>query len=361
MQTNRIKTGACALLFAAFFCSAGGVSAAQVGGNDGQVAGVLRTTGDTGLQALLERLQAGFVRKHPAVQFANHLKGDAAAIYGLEQRTADLAMMSRPIHPFERYGTYERSWIYPVEIELATGSARSAKHSGAHVIVVHKDNPLTGVTLDQLDRIFGAQRQGGWKGLVWDESVARKPQDVLRTWGQLGVNGTLAQAPINTYGPPLAGAGVVNDFQEKVMHGGASWNESYREYAASAAMLAALARDPQGIAYTTQDQIGSAPVKVLAVAANASGKFVLPDDKQVADRRYPLHRSVYLYYTVDTPSGDPGQADPKVLAFVRYVLGPEGQAIVAKSGTHFALDAATLEQQKQRANDTTWPTERPRP
>lgn len=360
MHINPIKTGARALLLAALSCGAAGAFAAQAGGNDGdQAAGVLRTTGDAALQPLLKRLQADFARRHPAIQFSNHLKGDAAAIYGLEQRTSDLALMSRPLHPFERYGTYERSWIYPIEIEVATGSATSAAYSGAHVIVVHKDNPIAGITLDQLDMVFGAQRTGGWKGLAWDEGAARKPQDTLRTWGQLGIKGALQDSRINTYGPPLPGAGVVSDFQIKAMHGGASWNESYREYDDSRKMIADLSRDPSGIGYTTMDQVGSAPVKVLAVAADDG--FVSPEPKQVAARRYPLYRSVYLYYTIDTPTGDPGKADPKVLEFVRYVLGPEGQAIVAGSKTHFALDANVLEQQRRKLDDTTWPAERPRP
>lgn len=362
MHINPIKTGACALLLAAFSCGASDALAARAGSEDGdRAAGVLRATGDANLEPLLKRLQDGFARKHPAVQFSNNLKGDAAAIYGLEQRTSDLALMSRPLHPFERYGTYERSWIYPIEIEMATGSATSAAHSGAHVIVVHRDNPITGITLDQLDMVFGAQRTGGWNGLVWDESAARKPQDTLRTWGQLGIKGALRDSRINAYGPLLPGAGVVSDFQIKAMHGGASWSETYREYDDSRKMIAELSRDPNGIGYTTMDQVGSAPVKVLAVATQAGGEFVLPEPKQVAARRYPLYRSVYLYYTIDTPTGDPGKADPKVREFVRYVLGPEGQAIVAGSKTHSALEASVLEQQRRKLDDTTWPIERPRP
>lgn len=359
MHINPIKAGVCVLVLAAFSC--GATRALAAGNEGGEAIGLLRTTGDTHLQPLLEQWQAGFARKHPAIRFSNNLKGDAAAIYGLEQRTSDLALMSRPLHPFERYGTYERSWIYPIEIEVATGSATSAAHSGAHVIVVHKDNPISGITLDQLDRVFGAQRLGGWKGLVWDESAARKPQDTLRSWHQLGVTGALSQSAITPYGPPLPGAGVVSDFQAKAMHGGASWNEAYREYADGKQMLADLSRDPQGIGYTTYDQIGSAPVKVLAIAADANGEFVLPGAKQVAERRYPLYRSVYLYYTIDTPSGDPGRADPKVIEFVRYLLGAEGQAILASSKTHFPLDAKILQQQRAKLADTTWPAERPRP
>ena len=138
-----------------------------------QVTGVLRASGNDQMAALLQRWQAGFKRHHPTVQFADTLKGSAAGIYGLDMRTADFALMGREVFPYERYGIYERSWAYPVGIEVATGSADTPHKSPAFAIFVHRDNPLAQLTVRELDGIFGAERGGGWNALTWDTSVAR--------------------------------------------------------------------------------------------------------------------------------------------------------------------------------------------
>lgn len=323
--------------------------------------GVLRSTGDTQLQPLLERWQKAFAKRHPTAIFRNNLKGNASAIYGLETRQSDIALMSRALYPFERYGTYERSWIYPVEIEVATGSAHASNRAAAQVILVHKDNPVKGFTLEQLDRIFGAQRTGGWKGLEWDTSAARDAASSIRTWRHVGVPGELGDRTINTYGPALLGPGAITAFQSKVMHGGAIWNENYREYASAEAMAADLSKDRQGIGYGAQDFVGSKPLKVVGVAASASGPFVLPSAATVSNRSYPLSQPIYLYYTIDTESGDPGSADSLVSEFVRFILSAEGQALVSADTGYYPLTSELVSNQLQKLESKAWPAERPKP
>src|SRR5260370_3297651 len=205
-----------------------------------RVSGVIRSRGSNQMAALMKRWEAGFRKYHPQVYFADTLKGSASGIYGLEMRTADLAAMGRAINPFERYGTYERSWVYPVEIEVATGSAHVPGASPAYAIFVNERNPLAKLSIKQLDGIFGARRGGGWQALSWGESAARPAADDLRTWGALGVRSALAGRPIHVYGPPILGAGVVTFFQSRVLQGGAMWNEDLREYPEPAKMIADL-------------------------------------------------------------------------------------------------------------------------
>ena len=111
------------------------------------VTGILRATGNDQMSELLQRWQMGFQKFHPEVRFENTLKGSAAAMYGLDLRTADFALMGRPVFPYERYGTYERSWVFPLEIEVATGSATALRKSPAYAIFIHRDNPITRLTL----------------------------------------------------------------------------------------------------------------------------------------------------------------------------------------------------------------------
>ncbi|MDI1319854.1 MAG: phosphate ABC transporter substrate-binding protein, partial [bacterium] len=256
------------------------------------VSGVLRSCGNPQMAALLQRWQAGFKRAQPDVQFADDLRSSASGMFGLDMRTADLALMGRAIFPYERYGVYERSWVYPAQIEVATGSATALHKSPAYAIFVHKDNPLAQLTVRQLEGIFGAERGGGWNALTWDTSVARTPKDDLRTWGQLGLKGEWATKPIHPYAQAGLGAGAITYFQSRVFGGAETWNEGLREYADRQQMLADLSRDPLGIAYAPL-AYATADVKALPLAETAAGPFVRLTKASVADRTYPLHRPVY--------------------------------------------------------------------
>ena len=312
---------------------------------DQQVSGVLRSRGNDQMTALMKRWENGFRKYQPGIQFADTLNGTASGMYGLEMRTADIAVMGRPINPYERYGSYERSWVYPVEIEVATGSFEIPHKSPAYAIFVHKDNPLTKLTVKELDGIFGAERGGGWKALTWDTNAARTSAQNIRTWGQLGVAGPLADKLIHVYGPPLLGAGSITYFQSKVFDGGAMWNED-------------LSRDPYGIAYTALGY-RTAGVKPVALADTSAGPFVELSRKSVTDRSYPLSRPVYIVYTIDNEKSeiaDP-RVDPKVREFLRYILSRKGQQDVVRDGAYLPLPLATIREQLKKLDSKEPPRE----
>ncbi len=322
------------------------------------VTGVLRSCGNPQMAALLKRWQAGFQRVHPGVQFSDDLKSSASGLYGLDMRTADLALMGRPVFPYERYGVYERSWVYPAEIEVATGSDVTEHRSAAYAIFVHKDNPLAQLTVRELDGIFGAERGGGWNALTWDGSVARTSKDDIRTWSQLGLKGEWAARAIHPYGQAGLGAGAITYFQARVFGGGETWNEALREYADRKQMIADLGRDPAGIAYAPL-AYATPDVKVLAIGETKAGPFVQPNRVSVQDRSYPLHRPVYIYYTRDNANTEltPTLGDPRVKEFLRYVLSRQGQADVAAEGSYLPLPAAVVRMQLQKLDSTEIPPE----
>jgi phosphate transport system substrate-binding protein len=324
-----------------------------------QVSGVIRSRGNDQMAGLMKRWEAGFRKYHPEIRFADTLKGTASGMYGLEMRTADIAVMGRPINPYERYGTYERAWVYPVEIEVATGSDALPDKSPAYAIFVHKDNPIARLTLKQLDGVFGAERGGGWKALSWDESAARTKAGNIRTWGQLGLTGEWADQPIHVYGPPNLGAGTITYFQTRVMEGGEIFNEDLREYADRKQMIADLEKDRHGIAYGALGY-RSAAVKPLALAETSAGPYVPLTRASVADRTYPLARPVYIYYTIDnekTQIADP-RVDPKVREFLRYILSRQGQQAVAQQGDYLPLTPAVVKEQLNKLDSIEIPPER---
>jgi phosphate transport system substrate-binding protein len=314
-----------------------------------KVSGLIRTWGNPHMGGLLQRWQEGFRREHPGVVFSDNLQSTGMAIAGLSEWTADLAMMGRQIYTFEYYGIYRRSLLLPVEIEVATGSVDVPGKSFALSVFVHRNNPLSRLTLAQLDGIFGAQREGGWQGMKWERAVARGPEKNIRTWGQLGLTGEWANKPIHLYGPPGLYPGGCSFFQRRVFGGADTWAEGLMEYADRREMMAALSRDPYGIAYTGLCY-RTPQTKVLALAETPTGPYLLPNRETVATRAYPLSRSVYLYFPPDTPGGEPAnpKVDPKLREFLRYILSRQGQAAVRAEGDYLPLTPSGVAEQLKK-------------
>jgi len=316
-----------------------------------QVSGVIRTWGSDHMAVLMKNWEEGFRKVQPGVAFVDNLKGTASAQFGLHVNVADIALSGRQLFPYEYYGIYRRSQLYPVEIEVATGAFSVRGNSTALGVFVHPDNPLEHLTLRQLDGIYGDQRTGGWQQIEWiEKGVARGPERNIRTWGQLGLAGEWADKPIHVYGPPGLAPGGVSYFQTRVMGGADSWNPALQEFDDRKAMLEALAKDRYGIAYAAMSW-RTAQVKPLALAESAAGPFVAPTRATVASRAYPLARSAYLYLAPDTATGDRAALDPKLREFVRYVLSRQGQADVAREGDHLPLTLALLLEQRRRLGD----------
>jgi len=311
------------------------------------ISGVIRSWGSNHMAGLMKRWEDGFRRYHPDAYFVDTLKGTASAQFGLHVNVADIALSGREVFPYEYYGIYRRSQLYPAEIEVATGSFDVRGKSTALGVYVHPGNPLARLTLAQLDAIFGDERTGGWQKIEWVESVARGADKNIRTWGQLGLTGEWAGKPIHVYGPPGLYPGGVSFFQTRVMGGADTWNEALKEFDDRKLMLEALARDRYGIAYAG-NSYRTPRVKALALAEKAGGPFVALTRENVASRAYPLSRSAYIYFVPDTLTGDAAKPAAKIREFLRYVLSRQGQADVAAEGDHLPLTPAlALEQLKK--------------
>ena len=131
------------------------------------------------------------------------------------------------------------------------------------------------------------------------------------------------------------------------MGGADTWNEDLREYENRQQMLAALATDRYGIAYTAM-AYATAEVKALALAESAAGPYVQPSRATVANRSYPLSRSAYIYVAPDTATGDRAKMEPKLLEFLRYILSAEGQTEVAREGDYLPLTGDILRKQREK-------------
>jgi phosphate transport system substrate-binding protein len=300
--------------------------------------------------------EEAFHKFHPGVKFDYHLKTTVAAVPSLVFGVSDVGVGRKlTFHElllFQRY--FDRD---PVEISVATGSYDVPGWNPAFGIVVHKDNPLTQLTMEQLDGIFGAERLGGWEGTSWHPEYARGPEKNIRTWGELGLTGEWKDKEINVYGLNLR-YHQATEVSDRILRGSDKWNERLRIYAnfvtpdgkLGRSLNVDLAKDRYGIAYIAapsrnlaEGSGAPATLKILALAEKQSGPYVAYAIDTVRDRTYPFFDQIYMY--VDNPGG---KIDPKVQEFLRFVVSREGQAEVMRDAKYLPLPATLARKQLKK-------------
>jgi phosphate transport system substrate-binding protein len=324
-----------------------------------EVAGGLRILGSE-LKGNIELLAEGFQNHHPGVVIStNFMTSSEGGIAGLTLGVCDIAPMGDDAKITDMMPFYNTFRHLPTEISIATGGYDQRGTLFAWAIVVHKDNPLDGVSMGRLDRIFGAERTGSWAigasdNILFTSAYARGPETNIRTWGQLGLTGEWADQEIQTYG--YASPGFAVSFQRLVLSNSTKWNPNFQEYVeakqttddaagpavASERMLEALSEDRYGIAWAALMHVKNYPdVRVLGVSREDGGPFVALTPENVANRSYPLTRDAYVY--INHTPGRP--LDPKVREFMRFVLSRDGQEIIAKAGVYSPLPGEYLKEQ----------------
>ena len=326
------------------------------------------------LMGQMEIWERGFGRYQPDVSFANDFTPSSeGAIAGLYILRADLAPAGDDAKISDLLPFYQTYRYLPTEISVATGGYEKRGSLWAIQIVVNKDNPLTKLTMDQLAGIFGAERSGGWEGILYTAKYARGAQENIRTWGQLGLTGKWADKPIQTYGYAAPGFEVA--FERRLFHWSDKWNPNYKEFVeeketvgaapygagdeatvslkdkaegeavASERMYEELSKDKYGIAWGPVLHAKNYPgVKQIALAETASGPYVPLTEANVQNRTYPFIRNAYIY--INRAPGSP--VDPKVKEFLRYILSRQGQQDLIAPGDYYPLPPDVIEEQLKK-------------
>ena len=341
-----------------------------------KVAGGLRIAGSE-LKGNVDLLVEGFKKFHPgAVVTTNFMTSSEGALGMMFSGASDVAPMGDDAKIPDQMPFYNTFRYVPTEISIATGGYDQRGTLFAWAIIVNKDNPITQLSMDQLDRIFGSERTGGWEvganadnNLLFTGKYARGPETNIRTWGQLGLTGDWADRPIQTYG--YVAPGFATNFERQVMHWSVKWNPNFKEYVeakeatadsagntvVSQRMYEALEKDKYGIGWGALMHVngtcvnpdgskcpGYRGLKVIALSKTPDSPPVPLTAENVRNRSYPLSRDAYIY--VNKAPGRP--MDPKVREFIRFVLSREGQQIIQKAGIYSPLPAATIREQLKR-------------
>jgi phosphate transport system substrate-binding protein len=249
----------------------------------------------------------------------------------------------------------------PVEISVATGGYEKRGSLFAWAIVVSQDNPLDEISVEELERVFGAERTGGWElannNYLYTSKYARARDRDIRTWDQLGLKGEFAGKEIETFG--YCAPGFATYFERNWFHWSKKWNPNFREFVEtkqttpdahgpavdSQVPLRELAKNRFLIGIAALMHAKNHPhVKVLRISPRKGAPAVALTPDSVAGRTYPLIRDAFFY--VNRPPGRP--LDPRAREFMRFVLSREGQEIIASVGYYYPLTPDYLREQLKK-------------
>jgi len=287
------------------------------------MSGAIAIAGSDTMQPIMAKVASVFRQRQPDVKIAVQGGGSDAALTAFVQGIAasrrgdgnvkghlgsneiTVLASSRPLTSKERDEFRARNGYEPAEIPIALDAV---------AIYVNRSNPIQGLTIEQLDAIFGRDRKRGL------------PEDI-RTWGQLGLTDGWEQQPIRRYGRDKR-SGTRTFFIHAALMDGEMKTE-VKEEPGSAMEILDLSRDALGIGYAG---IGfqASTVRILPLAEKTGMPYVPPNAETAADGTYPLARFLYLYVRKDPKSA----WDPEVLEFLRFVNSREGQEAIVKAGVY---------------------------
>lgn len=267
------------------------------------VAGNLSSVGSDTLANLMTLWAEQFKRYYPNVNAQIQAAGSSTAPPALTQGTANIGPMSRLMRDSE-IEAFERRFGYQPTLVAVAIDALS--------VFVHKDNPVDGLTIDQLDRIFSATRNctGGTP---------------ITRWGQLGLAGSWANREIQLYGRNSV-SGTYGHFKERALCRG-DFRDTVNEQPGSASVVQSVSSSLNGIGYSGMGYSTSS-VRAVPIAVDQGRRFVEATMDEAISGRYPIARFLYLY--VNKAPGEP--LPPLVREFLRMTLSREGQSIVVRDG-----------------------------
>ena len=268
----------------------------------GEVSGTIKSVGSDTMNNLMALWAEGFKKVYPNVQVEIEGKGSTTAPPALIAGTANFGPMSRAmkqqeIDAFESQFGYKPTGV-PTALDVLA-------------VYVHKDNPIAGLTIQQVDAIYSKTRKAGYD------------KDIV-TWGDLGLTGEWADKPISLYGRNSA-SGTYGYFKEHALKNG-DYKSSVKEQPGSSSVVQGVASDRYAIGYSG---IGYKTSDVRAVPLAAKGEQFIPADMEHAyNGQYPLARFLLIYVNYKPD----GKLDPLRREFMKYVLSYDGQADTISDG-----------------------------
>ena len=279
------------------------------------VSGSISSVGSDTLANLMTLWAEDFKSIYPNVTVQIQAAGSSTAPPALTQGTSNFGPMSRRMKD-EEVQAFENKFNYPpTPIPVAID---------ALAVYVHKDNPIRGLSLAQIDAIFSATRNCGHPHAV-------------QTWGDLGLSGAWTRRRVQLYGRNSV-SGTYGYFKKIALCKG-DYSTRVNEQPGSASVVQSVSTSLNGIGYSG---IGyrTSGVRALPLARRDGQPMVAATPENAVTGKYPLSRFLYIY--VNKAPNKP--LAPLQREFIKMVLSRTGQSDVVKDG-YVPLPATVVRKQ----------------
>ncbi|MBK7318360.1 MAG: phosphate ABC transporter substrate-binding protein [Anaerolineales bacterium] len=229
---------------------------------------------------------------HPEIRISVTGGGSGTGIAALINNTVDLANASRQIKD-EEIAEAQSKGVEPVEHIIARD---------AIAVIVNPENPVNELTLQQISDIYSG------KTTNWSE-VGGDDRPIVKLSRETN-------------------SGTHVYFLETVLRLGSKEDKTLFStdtllLPSSEGIISEVRDNPNAIGY---DGLGYVPddLKMIAIAKEAGGLYVLPSIETVNDKTYAIARDLYMY-TNGEPTG-------VIKDYLDWILSDEAQQIVAELG-----------------------------
>lgn len=267
------------------------------------VSGNLSSVGSDTLANLMTLWAEEFKRVYPNVNIQIQAAGSSTAPPALTERTSNIGPMSREMKDNEIEAFESRYGYKPTAIPVAID---------ALAVYVHKDNPIAGMTIPQVDAIFSSNQRCGGTGSI-------------DSWGDLDMSGAWERRDIQLFGRNSV-SGTYGYFKDVALCDG-DFKNNVNEQPGSASVVQSVSTSINGIGYSG---IGyrTSSVRAVPIAKTAGSEFFEATPENSVAGNYPLARFLYVYVNKEPNKPMP----PLEREFVKLILSKTGQEVVLKDG-----------------------------
>jgi phosphate transport system substrate-binding protein len=270
--------------------------------------GMIQVKGSDSEVNLVQRLAEVFMQKNPGVNISVTGGGSGTGIAALINKQTDIANSSRELSAKEEEAA-KKAGVNPFRVVFATDAVS---------VILHPENPVSKLTVDQLGKIFKGEI-GNWKELGG-------PDLKISLYGRQSNSGTYVF------------------FREFVLKG--DYSQHMKSMNGNAQIVEGVQRDKAGVGYVAVGYVISEKgevkpgVKILNVAKDDKAEAFSPAQMEnVMSGKYPISRPLNQYLN--------GKPAGKLLEFMKFQIGPEGQEIVKKQG-FFPVQANWVESNRKQ-------------
>lgn len=229
---------------------------------------------------------------NPNVRISVTGGGSGTGLAALINGTADIANASRAIKP-EEIQQAQQNKINPFEIQIARD---------AIAVIVNPANPVSQLTLQQISDIYSG------KITNWKEVGGEDRPIVLVS----------RETNSGTHVYFLANVIRLGNSKDTTL-----FSPDTLLLPSSEGIMDEIKQNPNAIGYDGLGYISSA-VKMIAVADQPGDPYILPSIDSVNAGTYAVARPLFMYTN--------GEPQDLIKAYLDWILGPDGQKIVAELG-----------------------------